>query len=60
MANEAIKKGKITIYSSKPLDKNTAQFVTPSQMQAKDYAGNQKIYSKVVDLDDVARVNADE
>ena len=60
MAEKSIQEWKITIYSSKPLDKNTAQFVTPSKMHAQDYAGNQKIYSKQVDLDDVAWINSDE
>jgi hypothetical protein len=29
-------------------------------MHAQDYAGNQKIYSKQVDLDDVAWISSDE
>ena len=54
----ALKRGKITVYSSKPIiDGN---FVTPSMMQAKEYAGNGRIYSKLVDLDDVAWINSDE
>lgn len=59
-ASKALKDGKITVYSSKPLGKNEAQFVTPSRMQAKDYAGGGQVHSKVVDLDEVAWINGDE
>lgn len=57
---KALDSGKIIIYSSKPLDKNNAQFVTPSKMSASDYAGNGKVYSKEVNVDDVAWINGDE
>lgn len=60
MAENASKNGKITIYSSKPLDNNVAQFVTPSKMNATDYAGNGKVYSKIVNIDDIAWINSDE
>lgn len=59
-AQKAIDSGKIIIYSSKPLNEYNAQFVTPSKMQAKDYAGNGKVYSKEVNLDEVAWINGDE
>jgi len=57
---KALEKGKITVYSSKPLDNNTAQFVTPSKMAASDYAGSGKVYSKEVSVNDVAWINGDE
>ena len=56
----ALNSGKITIYSSKPLDKNNAQFVTPSKMEALTYSGDGKVYSKEVSIDDVAWINADQ
>ncbi len=60
MADKAIKDGKITIYSSKPLDKTAGQFISPSKMNASDYAGGGKIYSKTVNIDEVAWINGDE
>ena len=58
MINEALQSGKITIYSSKPIKEGA--FVTPSKMQAKDYAGGGRIYSKQVPINDVAWINTDE
>lgn len=55
---KAIRNGRILVYSSYPIHAGT--FVTPSRMMASDYAGNGKVYSKMVDLSDVAWVNADE
>lgn len=60
MAEKAMRSGEITIYSSKPLDKSLSQFVTPSKMMASDYAGNGKVYSKKVSIDDIAWINGDE
>jgi hypothetical protein len=60
MAAKSLNDGKITIYSSKPLNENSAQFVTPSKMGASDYAGGGKVYSKVVNHDEVAWINGDE
>lgn len=60
MAEKALKNGEITIYSSKPLDKSISQFVTPSKMMASDYAGNGKVYSKKVNVNDIAWINGDE
>ena len=60
MAEKALKSGEITIYSSKPLNKSISQFVTPSKMMASDYAGNRNIYSKKVNINDVAWINGDE
>ena len=59
-AKEALKKGKITIYSSYPIDQGV--FVSTSKMQAEQYAGGagKKVYSKTVPLADVAWINGDE
>lgn len=58
LIEDARKTGKITVYSSYPI--NDGAFVTPSMMQAKDYAGEGRVYSKRVPLDDVAWINLDE
>lgn len=52
MAKKALKTGKITIYSSYPIKQGI--FVTPSHMEAESYSGNGKVYSKKVNLEDVA------
>lgn len=52
MANQALDSGKITVYSSYPIEQGI--FVTPSKMEAESYAGNGKVYSKTVNLQDVA------
>lgn len=57
-ADKALKEGKVTVYSSKPIEQGS--FVSTSQNMAKDYAGNGKIYSQEVDLKDVAWINGDE
>lgn len=57
-ASKAIKDGYITIYSSHPIENGV--FVTPSKMNAQDYAGGNKVYSKKVPLDEVAWINSDE
>lgn len=56
--NEALQSGKIKVYSSKPIANGA--FVGPSMMQAKDYAGGGKVYSKEVNVGDIAWINADE
>ena len=56
--NEALKSGKIKVYSSKPIENGA--FVGPSMMQAKDYAGGGKVYGKEVNVSDIAWINADE
>jgi|GEM_PF-3477896 len=48
----ALKDGKITVYSSYPIEKGV--FVTASRMEAQDYAGGGQVYSKDVSLNDVA------
>lgn len=60
MAEDVLKSGEITIYSSKPLDSAVSQFITPSKMMASDYAGNGKVYSKKVNVNDIAWINGDE
>ena len=57
-AKKAIEKGTVTVYSSKPIEQGA--FVSTSQNQARDYAGNGKIYSQEVNLSDVAWINGDE
>ena len=58
LLDAAEKSGKIKVYSSKPF--SLGGFVSPSKMQAMDYAGNGKVYEGIFDLDDVAWINADE
>ncbi|MDD6007606.1 MAG: LPD5 domain-containing protein, partial [Bacteroidales bacterium] len=58
MIREALRTGKIRVYSSKPIKNGV--FVTPSMMQAKDYAGRGAVYSKEVPISDVAWINTDE
>ena len=55
MALEAIDTGKITVYSSYPIEQGI--FVTPSRMEAEAYAGSGKVYSKTVNLSDVAWID---
>ncbi len=55
MANEAINKGKITVYSSYPIEQGT--FVTPSRMEAESYAGDGQIYSQEMNLKDIAWID---
>lgn len=57
-AERALKENKITIYSSNQIGQGV--FITPSKMQAQDYAGNKKIYSKEINFNEVAWINADE
>lgn len=52
----AIKTRKLTVYSSHPIENGA--WVTPSKMEAKDYAGNGQVYSKEINLDDVAWLDA--
>ena len=48
----ALDSGYMTVYSSYPIELGT--FVTPSYMEAQNYAGDGHVYSKRVPLDDVA------
>lgn len=54
----ALETGKIMVYSSKPISQGG--FISPSKMMAQDYAGSGKIYSQLVDINDVAWINSDE
>ena len=55
MARKALETGKITVYSSYPIEQGT--FVSPSKMEAESYSGNGKVYSKEVNLTDVAWID---
>src|SRR5574344_903202 len=55
MAKKALETGKITVYSSYPIEQGI--FVTPSKMEAQSYSGNGKVYSKEVNLNDVAWID---
>lgn len=57
-AKKALEKGEVTVYSSYPIEQGV--FVSTSKNQAQDYAGNGKVYSKVVPLNEVAWINGDE
>lgn len=51
----ALKEGFVTIYSSYPI--RDGAFVTPSKMEAQSYAGKKDVFSKKVNLDDVAWID---
>ena len=55
MAKEALSTGKITVYSSYPIEQGI--FVSPSRMEAESYSGNGKVYSKEVNLTDIAWID---
>ncbi len=57
-AQKDLEIGKVTVYSSKPITQGG--FVSTSKNMAQDYAGNGKIYSKEVSINDVAWINGDE
>lgn len=54
----ALKTGKITIYSSKEIKQGG--FVSTSKMMAEDYAGGGKVYEQIVDIRDVAWIDSNE
>lgn len=56
MAQKALQTGEITVYSSYPIG-TLGGFVTPSRMEAEGYAGNSEVYSKTVNLDDIAWID---
>ena len=56
MVNNALNTGKITVYSSYEIKNGT--FVTPSRMEAESYAGSKNVYSKQVNLQDVAWIDS--
>ena len=51
----AIENGKITVYSSYPIENGV--FVSPSRMEAESYSGNGKVYQKEIDIKDVAWID---
>lgn len=51
----AIKSGKITVYSSYPIKPGI--FISPSKMEAESYSSNGKVYSKEVNINDVAWID---
>lgn len=55
VVQDALVSGKITVYSSHPIEQGV--FVTPSPMEAQSYSGNGNIYSKEVDLKAVAWID---
>lgn len=60
MANKAKETGKITVYSSYPIEQGV--FVSPSVMEASQYAGgdSNKLYSKEVNINDIAWIDGAE
>lgn len=57
-ARQVLKDGEVVVYSSKPIEQGT--FVSPSKMQAQDYAGSGQVYSKTIPLEHVAWISGDE
>lgn len=53
--NTAIETGKITVYSSYPIEQGT--FISPSRMEAESYSENGKVYSKEVNIKDIAWID---
>lgn len=58
MAQQALKTGKVTVYSSHPI--TAGSFVSTSKMNAQDYAGSGKIYSKKISVQDLAWIDESE
>ncbi len=52
---DAIKTGKITVYSSNEIENGT--FISPSKMEAESYSGSGKVYSKEVNIKDIAWID---
>ena len=50
-----LQSGTMTVYSSKPIRQGI--FVTPSKMEAANYAGDGRVYSKEVPISDVAWID---
>ena len=57
-AERDLKRGKIKVYSSKDL--KNGNFVTPSRMQANEYAGGGEVHSAIMNIEDIAWINGDE
>ena len=58
MAEEALKTGKVMVYSSKPF--SLGSFVTPSKMYAESYSGDGKIYKGLMSLENIAWIDEGE
>ena len=58
MAQQALKTGKVTVYSSHPI--TAGSFVSTSKMNAQDYAGSGKVYSKKISIKDLAWIDESE
>ena len=54
--DRALKTGRVRVYSSHRIRIGT--FVTPSRMEAENYAGSENVYSKTVPLTDVAWIDS--
>ncbi len=52
---EALRTGKITVYSSKPIE--NGNFVSPSEMEAASYSGDETVYMAEIDVSDVAWID---
>lgn len=52
---EALRSGNVTVYSSHPI--MNGAFVTPSRMEAQNYAGGGRVYSQKVRLSDIAWID---
>lgn len=53
--DQALKTGKITVYSSYPIENGV--FVSPSRMEAESYSGTGKIYEKTLNISDIAWID---
>lgn len=53
--DNAIQTGKITVYSSYPIENGV--FVSPSRMEAESYSGDGQVYSQEVNIEDVAWID---
>ena len=52
---EALKCGRVVVYSSKPIE--NGNFVSPSELEAAAYSGNETIYRAEVDVSDIAWID---
>lgn len=53
--DKALETGKITVYSSYPIEQGI--FISPSKMEAESYSADGKVYSKEVNIEDVAWID---
>ena len=52
---KALESGKIVVYSSKPIE--NGNFVSPSEMEAASYSGDETVYRAEVDVSDIAWID---